>query len=100
MRPLTKAERIAQARRDLAQTLARVGYKGGVRRSTVLALERTAKPTIQTSDKIPGNGSKRESNRYTGTEIAGIALNHKQNYEPIRRDNPQAAIDSAQMRRS
>ena len=96
----TKAERIAQARRELHQTLARVGYKGGNRHSTTLKLAPIVKPTIPTSDKIPDNGSKRETMRYTGNEIAGVALNHKQNYEPIRRDNPQAAIDSAQMRRS
>ena len=100
MRPLTKAERIAQARRDLAATLARTGYKGGRHRSTTLELPRVESFSVPTSDLIPGNGSKRETTRYTGTEIAGIALNHKQNYEPIRRDNPQAAIDSAQMRRS
>jgi hypothetical protein len=53
-----------------------------------------------TSDRVAGNGAARESNRYTGTEIMGITLNHKSNYEPVRRDNRQAAIDSAQMRRS
>jgi hypothetical protein len=100
MKILTKAERIAQARRDLSQTLARVGYKGKVRRTTTLKLDPVSKPAVPTSDKIPGNGSKREANQYTGTEIAGIALNHKQNYEPIRRDNLKAAVDSAQMRRS
>jgi len=53
-----------------------------------------------TSDQIPGNGTKKDQAKYTGDEIAGIALNHKQNYEPVRRDNKQAAIDSAQMRRN
>lgn len=53
-----------------------------------------------TSDRVAGNGPARESNKYTGTEIMGITLNHKSNYEPVRRDNRQAAIDSAQMRRS
>lgn len=53
-----------------------------------------------TSDRVAGNGTARESNKYTGTEIMGITLNHKSNYEPVRRDNRQAAIDSAQMRRS
>ena len=52
------------------------------------------------SDTIPGNGEKKKTNKYTGNEIAGIALNHKQNYTPIRKDNKQAAIESAQMRRN
>lgn len=96
----TKAQRIAQARRELSQTLARVGYKGKKTHSRTLTIEVSPKPAVPTSDSIPGNGSRRDSQRYTGTEIAGIALNHKQNYEPIRRDNLQAAKDSAQMRRS
>lgn len=56
--------------------------------------------TVPTSDKICDNGSIKKTVRYTGTEIAGITLNHKQNYEPVRRDNKQAAVDSAQMRRN
>ena len=53
-----------------------------------------------TSDAIPGNGVAREKSKYTGDEIMGITLNHKSNYEPVRRDNKKAAIDSAQMRRN
>lgn len=53
-----------------------------------------------TSDKIAGNGTAKERQQYTGNEIMGIALNHKSNYEPIRRDNKEAAIASAQMRRN
>lgn len=53
-----------------------------------------------TSDRIPGNGTARQNNTYTGNEIMGITLNHKSNYEPVRRDNKQAAVDSAQMRRN
>ena len=46
-----------------------------------------------------GNGYAREKNKYTGEEIMGVVLNHKSNYEPVRRDNPQAAIEAANMRR-
>jgi hypothetical protein len=53
-----------------------------------------------TSDKIAGNGTAKDAKKYTGYEIMGITLNHKSNYEPVRRDNKQAAIDSAQMRRN
>lgn len=53
-----------------------------------------------TSDTVPSNGTQRDKQRYTGDEIMGITLNHKSNYEPVRRDNKKAAVDSAQMRRS
>ena len=45
-----------------------------------------------------GNGSKKESNTYTGTEIAGIATMHKSNAVPVRKDSNDA-IDIANMRR-
>lgn len=53
-----------------------------------------------TSDKVAGNGTKKESMRYTGDEIMGIVDTHKSNAMPIRKDNRQAAVDAAQMRRS
>jgi len=37
---------------------------------------------------------------YDGSELLGITLNHKSGYEPVRKDNRQAAIDSSQMRRN
>jgi len=46
-----------------------------------------------------GNGYAREKNTYTGDEIMGVVLNHKSNYEPVRRDNRNAAIEAAKMRR-
>ena len=55
---------------------------------------------ISYSNAIPGNGSKKETIRYTGDEIMGVALMHKQAYEPIRKDNKEAAVQSSQMRRS
>lgn len=53
-----------------------------------------------TSDSIPGNGSKKKQNQYTGDEIMGVALHHKSNYVPVRKDNKAAAVESAQMRRN
>lgn len=97
----TKAQRLERARRDLAQTLARVGYRGTAKRgSSTLKIESSPKPAVPTSDAIPANGARRHQPQYTGSELAGVALLHKQAYEPIRKDNPQAAIDSARMRRS
>lgn len=55
--------------------------------------------TVKLSNTVAGNGSKKDQKVYTGTEIAGIAVTHKSNLVPIRKDNKQAAIDVAQMRR-
>jgi hypothetical protein len=96
----TKAQRIAQAQRELNATLARVGYKGKSVKSRTLVIELTPPPAVPTSDSIPDSGVRRKSTSYTGHEIAGVTLLHKQGYEPVRRDNLQAAKDAAQMRRS
>lgn len=53
-----------------------------------------------TSDRVAGNGAARERQQYTGTEIAGIVVTHKSNLMPVRKDNKQAAIDAATMRRN
>ena len=52
-----------------------------------------------TSDKVAANGTMKEQLKYTGDEIAGIVTTHKSNLMPIRRDNKQAAVDAANMRR-
>jgi hypothetical protein len=43
-----------------------------------------------------GNGLKKESNTYTGNEIAGIATMHKSNAVPVRKDSNEA-IEIANM---
>lgn len=53
-----------------------------------------------TSDRVAGNGTARERQQYTGNEIAGIVVTHKSNLMPVRKDNKQAAIDAATMRRN
>lgn len=55
---------------------------------------------IPTSDKIAGNGTKKEAVKYTGDEIAGIVTTHKSNLMPVRKDNKKAMVDAAQMRRN
>lgn len=52
-----------------------------------------------TSDTICSHGPAKERKQYTGNELAGIATMHKSNAVPIRKDNKQAAIDVANMRR-
>ena len=57
------------------------------------------RPSAPTSDVICGNGTAKDRVQYTGNEIAGIVTTHKSNLMPIRKDNKQAAVDAAQMRR-
>jgi len=52
-----------------------------------------------TSDEICSNGTKKDAMKYTGNEIAGIVTTHKSNLMPVRKDNKQAAVDAANMRR-
>ena len=95
---MNKHNRIALAKRQLEQTLTRTGYVKRKKIAQPLKIDRVQRPP--TSDCIPGNGVKKTANKYTGTEIAGVTLLHKQAYEPVRRDNLQAAKEAARMRRS
>ena len=50
-----------------------------------------------TSDKIPGNGCRKQSNKYSGEEIMGIVTTHKSNIMPV--SNKRDAVAASQMRR-
>lgn len=99
-KPKVKTAPVLAAEKALRDTLAKVGYKGG---SSVTRKGYTHDLGVVhskvTSDRVPSNGSKKDANVYTGTEISGIATMHKSNLVPIRRDNKQAAVDVANMRR-
>ena len=59
----------------------------------------TSYPSLKTSDTIPtGSTGKKESLKYTGDLIVGIATMHKSNAVPIMRGTKQAE-DIAKMRR-
>jgi hypothetical protein len=55
-------------------------------------------PSLTPSNTIPGSCSRRESPRYTGTLIKGIATMHKSNAVPV--INQQEAEDISKMRRN
>lgn len=97
----TKAERKVIQLKEMEQFLRRMGYRGTAPKESVHEIPDYSTNNYKiTSNAIPGNGSKKEQNVYSGNEIAGITVMHKSNLVPIRRDNPQAAIDAAQMRRN
>lgn len=96
----TKAERKAAQEKDMERFLKRMGYTGAPKESVhKIPCYRTNNYKF-TSNKIPGNGSKIQQNTYTGDELLGLSTMHKSNTVPIRKDNKQAAIDAAHMRRN
>lgn len=97
-KPKNKTKRMIEAEAEHERFLARVGFKGNVKDYRYEIPDYKTGPRV-TSDRIAGNGTKKESVKYTGTEILGIATTHKSNMVPIRKDNKQAAVDAAQMRR-
>jgi len=94
-----KSKRLLAAEAEHEAFLARVGYTGKKNDFRYEIPNYKTGPRM-TSDRIAGNGSKRESMKYTGNEIAGVVVTHKSNLMPVRKDNKQAFVDAAQMRRN
>ena len=102
----SKSKKLVKARTDHEEWLRGIGVgkselptdKRGKRVGLYDIPDYKVVSSIKLSDAV-GNGSAKEAKVYTGTEIAGIAVTHKSNLVPIRRDNLQAAIDASQMRR-
>ena len=97
-----KRKSLIEAEKQMELLLIRVGYTGKYKGSIVNDIpDYKVRSTLpKTSDVIPGKTPKKTENVYSGNEIMGIAVMHKSNLVPIRKDNKQAAIDSAQMRRN
>ena len=93
-----KSKRLLAAEAEHEAFLARVGYTGKKADYRYELPNYNTGPRV-TSDKVAGNGSKKETVKYTGNEIAGIVTTHKSNLLPVRKDNKQSIIDAAQMRR-
>jgi hypothetical protein len=97
-----KRKSLIEAERQMELLLVRVGFTG--RYTGIFVNEipdyKVRSNLIKTSDTIPGKTPKKLENVYTGNEIMGITVMHKSNLVPIRRDNKEAAIDAAQMRRN
>lgn len=107
-RDLNKSQRLVIAQKEHEEWLASMGYKGGKslrgkhgRRVGIYSLPNLReglKPMPATSDQVAGNGNKKESQKYTGSLIKGIATTHKSNLIPI--TNREQAIQASQMRRN
>lgn len=103
----SKSKRLAQAQTDHEAWLKSIGV-GKTKLPTNAKGERVGIYDIpdyntgprMTSDRVAGHGAAKERQQYTGDEIAGIVVTHKSNLMPVRKDNKQAAIDAATMRRN
>lgn len=104
---LSKKQRLEAARKQNDDYYKTLGYKGGkslrgqygrrIGVNTLPDLRDGLRNVPATSDTICSNGSKRESTKYTGTLIKGIATMHKSNAVPI--TNKEDAISVSNMRR-
>lgn len=95
-KPKNKSKRMIKAECEHKDFLTRMGVKGNSKDYRHEIPDYNMGPRM-TSDRIAGNGNKKESMKYTGTLIKGIATMHKSNLQPI--TSKQQAIDSASMRR-
>lgn len=95
-----KTESLLAAEKALKDTLKRVGYKGTIKPDKKPYVHDLGTTQRVTSDVIPDNGNKKETMVYTGTEIAGIAVMHKSNLVPVRKDNKEGFVEVATMRRN
>lgn len=102
---ISQAERRKAALKEHEAWLKSMGYKGGKclkgkngRRIGVYSIPDYSTGPRVTSDKICTNGNKKESVKYTGTYVQGIATMHKSNAVPV--SSREQAIEVSQMRRS
>jgi hypothetical protein len=97
-----KRKSLIEAEKSMELFLAKVGYTGKYKGNIVNDIPdyKVRSNLPKTSDTIPGKTPKKLENVYSGNEIMGITVMHKSNLVPIRRDNKEAAIDAAQMRRN
>lgn len=95
-----KASLIA-AEQSMEKFLKKVGYVGKFIGTSIHEIpDYKVKSNLpKTSDVICSNGSRKETNYYTGNELLGIATMHKSNAVPVRKDS-NAAIEISQMRRN
>jgi len=95
-KPKNKTKRMIEAEAEHERFLARMGVKGNGKDYRYDIPDYSTGPRM-TSDRVAGNGSKREANTYTGTLIKGVATMHKSNAVPI--TSGEQAIEISKMRR-
>lgn len=103
----TKSKRLAQAHTEHDAWLKSMGV-GKTKLPTNARGERVGiydipdykehQATATLSNRVAANGTARDSNKYTGDYIIGIATTHKSNLVPI--TSKKQAVEASQMRRN
>ena len=93
-----KSKKLRKAEAEHEKFLKQLGVGKSVAKHENNLPDLNCGPSV-TSDIICSNGTKKDAVKYTGNEIAGIVVTHKSNLMPVRKDNKQAAVDAANMRR-
>lgn len=91
-----KTKKLIEAEAEHERFLARMGVKGGSKDYRYEIPDYNTGPRM-TSDRVAGNGNKREAMKYTGTLIKGVATMHKSNAVPI--TSGEQAVEISRMRR-
>jgi hypothetical protein len=91
-RKSNKTKGVLEQERLLQETLKRVGFKGGRKKSPYSIPCYKVDNPYKLSNSICGHGSMKPKNVnvYTGDEIMGIAVTHKSNLVPVRRGTDEA----------
>lgn len=93
-----KRNSLLEEERRMNELLRRVGYTGKYKGSPYSIPDYNVRKDLPELSNAIGNGPKRRTNTYTGSEFIGFATMHKSNAVPV--TSQQQAIDIAQMRRS
>tara|TARA_R100001509_G_scaffold68674_1_gene38052 strand:- start:7 stop:354 length:348 start_codon:yes stop_codon:yes gene_type:complete len=97
-KPKHKSKKLRKAEAEHEKFLKQLGVGRSTTKHKNKLPDLSCGPRV-TSDNICSNGTKKDAVKYTGNEIAGIVVTHKSNLMPVRKDNKQAAVDAASMRR-
>ena len=94
---MNKRQRIEQERKKTEALLRKVGYKGDSDFRHPIPNYKTDSNVAECSNTVSYVPHSKRHNKYTGTEIIGIAVMHKSNAVPIR--SKKSAEEVARMRR-
>lgn len=95
-----KRASLIKAEEALQETLRISGYTGTKSKHFKNEIpDYKVKSNVVSSESVCDSGIKKKTQTYTGDELLGIALMHKSNYVPVRKDSKQDAIEISKMRR-
>ena len=99
MRKKSNSKRLKEARARHEAWLLTQGIGKKSRKESVNEIpDYSTGNSVKLSNSIPGNGSSKKTNKYSGDYVKGIAVTHKSNLMPI--TSREQAIEVSNMRRN